>query len=130
MIDINKYIGLPYKQKGYDFDGADCYGLIWLFYKNEFNKILPKYENCDTCVNAKLVESQIDVSKMTLDAYKTNTPKTGDLVLFRFRGLVCHLGLYIDDSMVLHILRDVNAVCEPINHGRLSKRVEGIYAFR
>ena len=32
MEDIYKYINIPYKFAGYNYDGADCIGLLRLFY--------------------------------------------------------------------------------------------------
>ena len=35
-IDVIKYLGIPYKHGGGDSDGINCYGLIKLFYAQEF----------------------------------------------------------------------------------------------
>ena len=40
-IDITKYLGIPYKHLGRDFSGVDCLGISYLFFKTEFNVILP-----------------------------------------------------------------------------------------
>ena len=39
----SRYVGIPFKWNGYDFDGAFCYGLLWLVLKNEFGINIPKY---------------------------------------------------------------------------------------
>jgi cell wall-associated NlpC family hydrolase len=37
IFDTTKYIGIPYTNKGRGMDGADCWGLARLVYKNEFD---------------------------------------------------------------------------------------------
>ena len=43
-IDISKYLGIPFQHHGSDNSGVDCYGILQLFYKEEFNIKLPDYE--------------------------------------------------------------------------------------
>lgn len=38
---IEKYLGIPYRLGGRGFDGADCIGLIWLYYRTEHGITLP-----------------------------------------------------------------------------------------
>ena len=40
-MNFGKYINIPYKHLGRSFEGADCWGLIWLIYKEERNITLP-----------------------------------------------------------------------------------------
>ena len=49
--NFSKYIEIPFKHKGRDFKGCDCYGLIRLIYEQERSILLPDYleldYNCD-----------------------------------------------------------------------------------
>lgn len=40
-MTFSKYINIPYKHHGRDFGGVDCYGLVWLIFKEEKEIILP-----------------------------------------------------------------------------------------
>lgn len=42
-MNLSKYIGLSYKHLGRDNSGIDCYGVVYLIYKQEFNIILSDY---------------------------------------------------------------------------------------
>lgn len=43
-IDLEKYIGTPYKHNGYSFNGVDCYGLVYIYYENELDINLSKHK--------------------------------------------------------------------------------------
>ena len=43
-IDIAKYLGIPFKHRGSDQSGVDCYGLARLFYNAEFDVDILNYE--------------------------------------------------------------------------------------
>lgn len=130
MIDINKYIGLPYKNKGYTKEGLDCYGLVRLFLKEELDVDVPKFEQYDTYENKQEVERQFLLNVPLLAGERTETPEFGDICLFRFMGIVSHIGVYIRDGYVLHILRGTNSSYEAINGRRLKGRLEGYYELK
>jgi len=48
----NKYIGIPYQEKGRSETGVDCWGLVKLVYEKDFNILVPgftdSYEHQDT----------------------------------------------------------------------------------
>ena len=42
-MEISKYLKIPFLHEGRSFKGIDCYGLVLLFYRLEFDIILPDY---------------------------------------------------------------------------------------
>lgn len=59
MIDINKFVGVPYVKGGVDYSGADCYGLAALFYRDEMGIDLPFFDG-DDGVEANEVDEPFD----------------------------------------------------------------------
>jgi cell wall-associated NlpC family hydrolase len=127
MIDINKYIGIPYKTKGYDFDGADCFGLVRLFLQNEFGMAMPKFEQYNPDEDIKEVAKQFSLNIPLIAGERVDIPEIGDVALFHFRGIASHIGIYVGNNRVLHILRGTNSTCEAIDSRRLKGRLEGYY---
>ncbi len=130
MVDINKYIGISYKSKGYDFNGLDCYGLVWLFSKLEMGVDLPKFEQFDPYEDRAEVARQMDLNVPLLTGFKTDNPKFGDVVVFKFMGISGHFGIYIENNCVLHILKGTDSTYESFTKGRLKGRLDGIYRLK
>ena len=130
MIDTRKYIQIPFKEHGRNFSGCDCYGLVKLFYQEEFNIDLPDFSAYDDTEQREKIEKLIDFGKPLLKAKPIDKPKIGCLVLFKSRGFVSHIGLYIGKNMVLHITKKTNCLCERLNSKRLKGRVDGFYELK
>lgn len=126
-MDINKYIGAPFKIHGRDFEGVDCYGLVKLFYKEEFGIDLP-----DTLEYVNHIESFADAkdSVLSLGGFvETEYPVLGSIGLFNYRGLPTHVGVYIPKQKVLHTKVNAATVLQKLNTCWLGKRLVSWYNF-
>jgi len=124
MVDTARYVQIPYADRGRAFDGCDCYGLVLLFYREEYGEEIEDvmYESAqDHKANARLV----DVSKETMRAREVTAPAEGDLVLMRAAGHPAHIGVYIEPHSCLHTSRRYGTVCEPLS--RCKSQIEGYY---
>ena len=131
QFDTSKYIGIPYKNKGREMSGADCWGLVRLVYKNEYGINLlsfsDEYENSEE--GAKVREI-VQKGKDIFDSIIKAVPDYGDIVVFNMRGNPCHVGIYVGNNKVLHVLRGTECVIERLSSHRLNGRVEGYYEIR
>ena len=124
---FDRYIGIPFKDKGRDFDGCDCWGLIRLIYKNEFNINLPEYLDAYvSTANRKSVAEFADAEKLNWIAV-TSRPSFGDVILFRIYGLPMHIGMAIGKRQMIHILKGADSGVERFDNLIWKNRILGVY---
>ena len=129
MIDTSKYIGIPYLDHGRTTAGVDCWGLVWLIYKNEFDITLPawsaEYETANRAGYRKLKENSI-----FFDGWKeVDKPEFGNVGLFEVGGNF-HTGLCLDGrlSLILHIMKGSNVTTERVDSILWRNRIRGWWA--
>jgi hypothetical protein len=126
-MNYNKYIGLPYATNGRDESGIDCWGLVRLFYKQEYAIELPSYtEEYSGAYDTRILEM--------MDQYKNNwsqvqTPETGSVIVFNILGEPFHVGIYIGEDKFIHARDGMDSVVESVNSPKWSKRIEGYYKY-
>lgn len=127
-MNIEKYIGLPYKDNGRDITGIDCWGLVRLYYKQELGIELPSYVDQYIGLTSTNIKESIISYRDNWD--KVETPQLNDLILFRILGEPTHIGLYLGENKFLHIRDGYDSVIESTNSINWSKRIEGYYRYR
>jgi len=111
-MNFEKYIDIPYKYKGRSFEGADCWGLIWLMFKEEKDIILPDdltykefwYKDYDKnhllngigSFNDKIIVNQFNIFDTLLFYNKSRT-------------FVDHIGLLVEEGKFIHTYRNSNS---------------------
>jgi cell wall-associated NlpC family hydrolase len=123
------YIGIPYVSKGRSFKGCDCWGLVYLYYKHEYNIELPTYTSWYIDVeNLSVLDYTVNTNK-NKDYILVDKPQVGDIVLFRIKGYVVHCGVYIGNGEFLHNFFGTNSCIERLDSVKWNKRVEGFYRY-
>jgi hypothetical protein len=126
-MNYNKYIGLPYASNGRDESGIDCWGLVRLFYKQEYNIDLPSYtEDYEGAYDTRILGM--------MDLYKHNwsqlsQPEVGSVIVFNILGEPFHVGVYIGEGKFIHARDGMDTVVESVNSPKWSKRIEGYYKY-
>ena len=109
MIDVRKYIGIPFVDRQASFSGADCYGLLRLFYRGEFGRDIEdpllSCEKCSKVFTQYLIEirkhwKEIEQPMQWCGVAMANEP--------RLPGVVQHFGIYFDNK-ILHTLKGVGS---------------------
>lgn len=130
MINIEKYIKIPFMSHGRDFNGCDCYGLVRLVIQEETGKILPDFWDYSSANEIEIVSNLININRPNIPNIKKEKPDEMDIVLYKFKGYVSHMAVYVGNGRILHIISNTNANCVPVEHGILKGRVEGYYGIQ
>jgi cell wall-associated NlpC family hydrolase len=123
MIQVAKYVGIPYKPHGRNpQEGLDCYGLALCVFADRGIRLPDAhYTDTDTETNKRVME--------TLEATIPNTPlsapEAGCIIEFTVLGEPAHIGIYIGRGEFIHASRKTGVVVEKLY--RYEKRVKGYY---
>ena len=125
-MNISKYLGLNYASKGRAFSGVDCWGLVYLFYRQELGYEVPDYST--DYEDAKHRKSVSEVIKNNIANWqKVEAPEYGDMLLFNILGLPLHTAVYIGGNDFLHAFQNTNSCIERLDSITWSRRLVGAY---
>ena len=123
---MNKYIGLPYRNLGRDFDGVDCYGLFWLIYKEERGILLPDFT--ELLYDKKWYKTENHIVDNINELWtKVSMYKKYDAMIFFNNGNVAnHIGTYISNDKFIHITENSTSMISRLDGYWSSKIYEVI----
>lgn len=125
---VENYIGLPYLDKGRSRDGLDCWGLVWLVYRDHLGIDLPSYD--DEYINsAEQKEIAAIVAREAASALWTRVtePRALDIIWFRRGRLDAHAALWLKPGLMLHMREEDASKAERFDVPEWQSRVTGIY---
>lgn len=120
---IKKYLGVPYKLRGRDLSGLDCYGLLILAYKDIGIEIMDLEEEYteDWSWRGK----NLFIENYHKDWNEVHESHPYDLVVFRnLDGIPNHAGIMIDGDKFLHTCL-AGTVISRISQGGFKERFVG-----
>ena len=82
-----EWAGVPHRDGGLSKNGIDCSGFVHLVFKNTFYKTVPR-TTTDLAVTGKSIPQ--------------NRLQPGDIVFFKIRRNVKHVGIYIGKNQFIH----------------------------
>lgn len=132
------YQGIRFVERGSSFDGCHCYGLVRLVYARERNIILPAHAGIkatDTLTAARAMRAAARSSDWS--EVKPLDYQDFDVVLMasyhrtkgnlrRYRG---HVGLIVGRRFVLHIEKEIDALCVPLNDQTVCHRIVSVHRY-
>src|SRR5689334_6626613 len=124
------YIDIPWREKGRDHDGADCWGLMRLVMRERFGVTLPSYdEDYATVGERELIAALLTDGIPECGWTPAERPyREGDGVVFRLLGGPWHVGVMLDDDFFLHADQDAGVSCiGRISAARWARRIYGVF---
>lgn len=123
----NDYVGIPFLAKGRDSSGLDCWGLVRLVYKEEFDIELPSFSDDYEYDDTERIEQLTAQYKEGWE--EVSSPKPGSIVLFKVLGHLSHIGIYIGGNKFLHCLENHSSVIENLDSINWNKRFAGFFNY-
>ena len=125
-MDIIKYLSIPFKDRGRDENGVDCFGLVQMIYRDEFEIQLPSYiEMNENEKDKKAICHAINSEKKLSGWLETTNPKFGNLIILNLLGRPLHLGVMLDNSSFIHCMKGKGTIIENTTDISWRNRING-----
>lgn len=115
---------IPFKEKGRDAAGLDCWGLVRLIYKNELDIDLPDYLDV-----YETTEDRDALSKKIREESESwllpETPQEFDVAILNMRGVPMHVGIVTKKNHMIHCARGINTVHENFTISKWKHKIMG-----
>lgn len=123
-------LGVPFKTRGRDRSGLDCWGLVVLHHREVLNITLPGYTELYDRADAlgfRQLKTIFDREVPLCDNIPLGKEEPGDIAVLRMDGRPIHVGLVIGKRKMLHIEEGIYACAEPYTGIQWRGRLEGFY---
>ena len=133
MIQYRDLIGVPFKNRGRDMDGFDCYGLVQEMYRR-YDISIPDYTaDFDDLekVNELITSKTAIVTNWRRIAPEEELP-VPCLLAIRFgtpSGIVNHTGCYIGNGRFIHIRANIGVCVDRIDSPAWRHVIEGFFEY-
>ena len=128
MADFAQYIGIPFKEKGRDPQGFDCWGICREILSTVFHIDVPSYtEDYVTTKEGSEISALIGCESLGWSEVTLSHAQPGDVLVLRMRGRPWHCALFIDPPWFIHADPKAGVVRERWDSIIWEKRISEIY---
>lgn len=100
------YVGIPFRDRGRDGGGADCWGLLRLVYADRLGIALPSYADDYACATEAAEVAALIAGERLVGWRQVAVAGEYDALLFRLGREETHVGVVIDHRLMLHMARE------------------------
>lgn len=128
---MDRFIGIPFVDGGRTFEGADCYGLVKLYYKNILNIEIPETKIQPNQPKRIMINYLNEISK---NWKQIESPKKNCVVAMAMHDehpkLVTHFAVMIDEKRMLHTLNKQNSNIKNIDDISIKPFIKGFFEWQ
>lgn len=130
------FIGIPYRLRGRDRAGCDCWGLCWIVLEERFGINAPCMDGVVWDRDSKPDERRAaalviaSTAEEYFDPVASGSEQPGDIVVLSLAGHPLHMGIVVAPGWMLHSAHDADAALERYDGLIWRKRVGGFYRVR
>jgi cell wall-associated NlpC family hydrolase len=130
ILSPDRFVGIPWKDKGRDSSGCDCWGLVRIVYQEILGINLPNYgEDYSNLADKKELAALIGKGASLWKEVKEGEEEVLDLVLLRQSGLPIHVGVVIGRGLMLHVPTEQSSTIVSYRGLLYKKRVDSFYRY-
>lgn len=125
---MDRFVGIPYVALGRDYDGADCWGLIYLYYRDVLGRPVPSYvaEMQEREFRPRGIGPLVDAEREA-HWFEATEPQQGNVVLMRNGRHHNHVGIRLSGGRLLHSDGPGPSCIERLDALHLRNRIVGFY---
>lgn len=126
---VKPYIGLPFRDRGRDRSGVDCWGLVRLVLQEKFSVAVPSFDaDYQSTLDAERISRKIiEERERGWQRVEYAARAAGDVICIRMRGQEMHVGLVLNANRMLHIEQKISSCHEDYTGQRWKNRITGFY---
>lgn len=122
------YVGLPWKFAGRSCEGVDCWGLLWLIYRDVLKIDVARYEQ----ETLDAPEREQIAALLASDRNKSpwcdvKKEQSFDMAVFKRGGIDSHVGIVVAPGRMLHITNGTESRVDRFDQGRWRPKLVGLH---
>ena len=126
---VAQYVDIPFKEKGRNRSGCDCWGLVRLIWGDQFGIQVPSFVNQYISTKDNGIGSLVEENMDPWTPVPAGMETLGDGVLLRIEGRPKHVGIVLEPGRMIHCAQDVGTVIEKYRTKKWERRIIGFYRY-
>ena len=133
-IWVGEYVGIPFKVRGREANGCDCWGLVRLVLRERYEIDAPSLsDQYETISDRQQISQILNGEASGWQKIMMDDARPGDVItMYRVdpqtrTRVECHVGVVIAPGWMLHIERDVNSSREEYTGRRHMNQIANFY---
>lgn len=103
-MSLDHYVGIPWRVRGRDFDGCDCWGLLRLIYLHERGIELPSFsDQYVTLADKASIEALIEGNRSDWGEVQRGSEIPFDAIQMRGKQNESHIAMVIGNGQAIHM---------------------------